>query len=251
MILILVVPAIVRCDRHLEMMRVQSLLRSRLRGHDKAGCFKIHSCVVFDHVDEEWLDAMVDLDFSLKLFGRNLYRNDPVTTGIRRPFQSALRTIAELFGSTRNIFVLRVIQDVVIDDVPALLAMLINIASNSKDFVAGQLDTCVDIATFLQDLQIPATPPYTYIQGAVMFAPLHVWLRDYTRLPPAITHFCDDSVMSQMVTHGGGEMIRMTTCWRHRHHCPCEESRASYDAHCQELQAMSQRTIDLEAGSIA
>jgi hypothetical protein len=233
------IPALVRCDKHLEMMRVQSLLRERLRLHDRKRQFNIHTCVMFDDVLPEFMNDILSLDFSIKLFAHQLYPERPYCTGIRFPFEMGLRTVSKLLRQLAPTFVLRVIQDVVVDDVEQLLEALGALVENTRDFVAGDLATCDDIGGFLDELRIPRAPAYHFVQGALMFAPLQVWLQNYIHLPASISHYCDDSVVSQMVVRYGGELHRIPVCWRHLHDRPCEDSQSSFLEHSSEIQSLT------------
>lgn len=233
--LIILVPALVANERQADMVRVQSLVRDRMRRKVSCSEFQIHSCVVYDHVAQELLHTVLDLDFSVKLFGCQLYSDAPNTTGIRRPVEHALRALGALFPRHRDLYLLRVIQDTLIDDVGALASILGGLGTRTGPFVAGDLHECAQIDHFLVDLGIPTRTSYRFVQGAFMFARLDVWLEHYPRLPAPITHYCDDSVMSQMVVHAGGELVPIPGCWCHCHDAPAEEFRKRYDQQSEQL----------------
>ena len=233
--LVILVPALITTDRQVEMVRVQSLLRDRMRMHVQDKEIRIHSCVVYDHVVHDWLDVVLDLDFSIKLFGCQMYPEGREPTGIRRPVEHAVQALGALFSGHRDVHLLRVIQDTVIDDVGKMGSTLQELSARTRPILAGELQECAEIDEFLAALQIPCRQSYPFVQGALMFARLDVWLEHYPRLPARITHYCDDSVMSQMVVHAGGELVAMPGCWRHCHEATAEEFRQIYDLQSAEL----------------
>lgn len=217
---IVLIPALIKDKRQYEMVRVQSLLRDRLRTCGSDQPVKVHSCIAYDHVAEEMLDGVLDLDFSVKLFGCQMYPDEPEPTGIRRPTEHALHALGAMFRRREDVFVLRVIQDTVIDNAARMMGILRELAGRTGPFLAGGLQACGEIDHFVEAVGIPRQPRYGYVQGALMFARLSVWWEHYPRLPAAVTHYSDDSVMSQMVLHAGGELVAMPGCWRHCHDAP-------------------------------
>jgi hypothetical protein len=235
--LLILVPALITCEAHVEMVRVQSLLRDRLRrcADANGSGVSVHSCIVFDAVGPPFLNAVLDFDYSIKFYGTQLYPDAPEPTGIRRPCEQALVQLGRTFKPWDSTYVLRIGQDVYVRDATSLFIALHDLMGRPDEFLAGGFDTCSDVHAFLAQLSIPRSARYRYVQGALMFARLDVWLRYFPRLPPDVVHFCDDSVMSQMVKHAGGALLGLDRCWDHRHGCPPDESRQAYREHLLEL----------------
>jgi hypothetical protein len=233
--LVVVIPAVVRDRRGLEMLRVQSLLCPRLSRANADPGLVIHGCVAYDAIAPELLDETLALSFTVKAFsvGNSGWLQ---ATGIRQPTQRAVDQIRSIFGPGRELYVLRVIQDAVVLDAGSLLAEMVGLIDREKgSFLAGAMEACDDIGPHMEALGLPRRQSYPFAQGAVLFAPLAVWEKHYPRLPRAITHYCDDSVMSQLVTAAGGRLLPLTRHWEHRHDCPVEASRAAFAAQSAEL----------------
>ena len=134
---------------------------------------------------------------------------------------------------------MRVIQDAVVLDASSFLDDLLSLIRSREPrdgyFLAGDLTHCDDIGGHMDALGLPRQPSYLYAQGAVLFAPYGVWQCHYPRLPAAVTHWCDDSVFSQMVVAAGGQLLPLPRRWDHRHGCSVEVSRETYAAHREEL----------------
>jgi hypothetical protein len=237
--IVVLVPAYIEDERQVEMVRVQSLLRDRMRAYVGSGDVRIHSCIMYDYVANPLLDRVLDLDFSLKFFGRAMYPERAQPNGIRRPVECALRALGGIFCGQDDVYLLRVIQDTVVDDASQMLNNLVDLARMPGSFLGGGLESCEDIEAYLTAVKLPWQLTYGYIQGAVMFARLDTWIQHYLRLPAEVTHYSDDSVMSQLVLHGGGELVGMPGCWRHCHDAPVDEFRAIYRDHAAQLRALS------------
>ncbi len=216
--LAVLIPAVIRESKHVEMLRVQSLISQRLRKHG----IQAFTCLVVDAIEERFIEEVRSLDFDMGIFQRT------PPNGVRRPTETGLRAIREVWG---NVPVLRVIQDTPIIDAESLSSDILNAIGSDGDWVAGGLRTFKRFEgnpnfQALNELEIPEKEEYQHIHGCFMLAKLDVWERYYSAMPKSITHYADDDVMSQWILKKGGRLIPFSdTSWEHRHDSPEKISR--------------------------
>jgi hypothetical protein len=237
-------PFFISDPRHIDMLRVQSLLRDRLR--QVAGSeLEISSAACFDFVDERFrlqVDALESaFDFwadSSKVVAR---AGPHAKWGIRRPTSYAVDAIARNQTAPDEVFLLRVIQDTFVDD-PRTLYEQLRLAAETgmKDrFITANIHhwPTNGHAYLCRAMRLPFNGIADYAQGALMMAPWRVWERYYLGLPAEIHHYWDDVMMSLWLTHEGGQLVNIPPdTFRHLHHCDPEVSQTIFQAHSAELQ---------------
>lgn len=222
---VILVPAIVHQPNHIEMVRVQSLLASRLSGRG----FRVLSCIVFDSVELKYVDDVMAMNFTMGVFQKS------PPTGIRRPTETGLRAIREVWGE--NVNILRIIQDTPVLKADSLAADILKAIGEPGDWIAGGIRTFhrqADNPNYqaLQELAIPDKLTYEHVHGCLSFARLDVWERFYGRMPASVTHYADDDVMSQWILQSGGRLIAFNAkAWAHRHDSPADANRKLFKEH--------------------
>jgi hypothetical protein len=250
--ILLVIPVFVSDARHVEMLRVQSLLRDRLKAAGEESLV-VWSAAVFDHIDEKFSEAVKDLEKAFDFFVTPsqvaAHSGANSLCGICRPTNYAIDILARNFDDASSVCVLRVIQDTFIMDIGTFVRKLKEMATqtNPRFIAADVLDWETDgHAALCRTMKLPFSRRLQYAYGAVMLAPWPIWERFYLGLPPAIIHYFDDVMMSQWLLHEGGKLIGIGRQFEHMHHCESAVARQVYRTHCEELNA-SQKILPVEA----
>lgn len=196
--------AAVKDERDLEMLQVQSLVR--LHG------FRMLTCAVIDYVAPRLLDDVMALDFTMGIFQKS------PPTGIRRPTETGIRAIREVWG---DVHILRVVNDSPIYDPDKLSADIIRTIGTQCHWVAGGIQEFHRQPSNPNKQALDALgihkDRYEYVHGCLSFAPLATWEKYYCGLHPSITHYADDDVMSSWIVQDGGRLIGWEPSWKHEH----------------------------------
>jgi hypothetical protein len=219
-------PAYVTAPNELEMVRIQSLLASRLR---KAGPRTIVPLVVYDRLD---LNSGRLFENEIIVEGEDRRFQD----GIRNPTEVAIRWALKNFGEDATL--LRVIQDTFIEDPASVLRQISSAEEVPGYWVSGRVDKVHyegDRNAF-RKIALQAgmrTSCEQLVVGEVVAAPVKTWRDLYLRMPKSVHHFHDDLCFSQMVVQSGGRMIEMSPAWEHLHDATVEECAWFYGRHSQ------------------
>src|SRR5215210_4627857 len=112
--LLLAIPLCVNDPRHVDMLRVHSVLGRRLTKELK-GRFELTTAVVCDFVaDLYWgeIDAMrPDFDIMVRHDAVMAHAGPDATRGVRRPTTYAIEVLGRAFPDPADLLLLRVIQD--------------------------------------------------------------------------------------------------------------------------------------------
>ncbi|SEO03298.1 hypothetical protein SAMN05216404_11071 [Nitrosospira multiformis] len=237
---LIVIPLFVNDPRHIEMLKVQSLLGARLRKvWGKDADFKI--AVVCDYVDDQYWSQVETIgksfDFLVSPADVLAHAGSNSSWGIRRPTSYALEVVARTLPDYQSVNVLRIIQDTFVMNVGEFVSDLRRVALKDGRYIAAQIHRWPTTGHhwLCHRMGLPCTPIAEYAQGAVMMAPLSVWESYYLELPPEIHHYWDDVMMSLWFTHEGGQLIEIDQTFEHMHHCEPTLARAVYHAHAAEL----------------
>jgi hypothetical protein len=242
--ILLVIPVFVSDARHVEMLRVQSLLRDRLKAAGGESVV-VWSAAIFDHIDERFSEAVKgfgqDFDFFVTPSQVTAHAGAISLCGIRRPTNYAVDILARSLDDASSVYVLRVIQDTFITDICAFVRKLkgIDAQANRRFIAADVVDWETDgHASLCRTMKLPVSRHLQYAYGAVMMAPWPTWERYYLGLPSAINHYWDDVMMSQWVVHEGGKLIGIGRQFEHMHHCESAVASQVYRNHCEELTSL-------------
>jgi hypothetical protein len=220
--------------RHLEMVRVQTLLVHRMRRHMPQ--LEIVSGIVVDFCREELNGALAEIARSFDVCEMQVPEDiEPKCWGIRRPTNYMCSRVARALGCDH---VLRVIQDTFIDDSFVFSQNVGSAIRTTGAWIGAHVDywqTASHWALCAQ-MQLPFHRDLHYPQGAVMLAPTPVWEDFYVRgLPHNIHHSFDDVMMGVLLEARGGKFVDFPCTWSHRHHCESAVAQSVYNQHFQEL----------------
>jgi GT2 family glycosyltransferase len=249
-------PAFVGSDRHLGMIRVQSLLKQRLAAHLPAS-FELVSALIVDYVDPAYAEGLAELS---KQFDRCVYcppPRDGEKRGIRRPTSEGIVGVAE---PIRADYILRVIQDTFVlnpsafaHDVASIIEKPPQVKEGSPIVVDAEIGTVPWIAAALERQQtsdhpywdayrslchamnLPVSAEIVFPQGAVMLAPRDVWRKYYLSLTNEMNHYFEDVLLGQWLLRHGGCFVAMPRRWKHYHECSIVRSERVFDEQMKEL----------------
>src|SRR5665213_1677627 len=170
--LLIVIPALINDERHVEMIRVQSLLADRLKLCQPE--FKIISVLVCDYIAPCFKERICSLGNRFDRF-EEIDNNGSWAWGIRNPTTRAIQMANEP-GCTH---ILRVIQDTFVFDVETLADEIQKIKDDQT--IGGHIHNWPTSNHFgyCDEMGLEKRNPLTYVHGAVMFAPLAILDRYY------------------------------------------------------------------------
>lgn len=222
--LLIAIPALIADQRHVDMIRVQSLLSKRIKA--RLPNTEIVSSVIYDNVTSPFLDAIKLLEDQFSLSCKLEENSKPWVWGIRNPTTRAIRLARDLGCS----HILRIIQDTFIFDIDTFVKDIEGIGKENA--IAGHIHHWPTTGHFgyCDQMGIERRCPLTYVHGAVMFAPVEVWEGHYVPLPQSVNHFWEDCLFSQAFLQNGGKLINLTPeSWQHNHNCDSDKSNTIYE----------------------
>jgi len=224
-------PGLVFDSRHVEMCRVQSLVKRRLQpllpGVELVSGLLVDWSIDDKHPD---IDALAP---EFDVYARSTPAEFGTVWGIRKPTNWAIH-LAETIGATH---LLRIIQDAFIDDPQAFAAQMLDALPTPGHWVAAYPHPWLRTwhRTYCNELGIRCEEVHAYPNGAVMFAPLASWQKYYRGLPVSVAHHMDDVMMGEWMRQRGEMRIDWEEVWTHHHHAWIDVSQAAYQKHLAEL----------------
>jgi len=192
-------PIVLECDQHLQMVENQFLQSEILKARLAAKGIDLFSVAVVDSIGESYLPKFNNIKFTRTFLPSDLAG----PRGIRRPTNFCIKMLSTS-NRLSDCYLLRAIQDAFITDIDQIVNDLLKCIA-VENCIGGEITIANDIHHYLQAMGLKTEVEYSYVQGAFMFAPLRVWQRFYLPLPEEITHYRDDSVMSQWFRQCGGQ----------------------------------------------
>jgi hypothetical protein len=236
--LLVAIPLFVDGPRHVDMLRVQSVLGRRLRKELK-GRFELTTAVVCDFVAdgyESQVDAMRgEFDIFVPHDAVQAHAGPVARAGIRRPTTYAIEVLGRAFPDPAGLLLMRIAQDTFVTDPARFLDDLAAAADCPHDgrYIASAIEHWPTTAHYdlCRRMNLPTPRAALFAQGASMMAPLPVWDRYYLGLPTEIHHRFDDVMMSAWLCHEGGQLIDVAPSFRHMHHCDPVVAQEIYRSH--------------------
>ena len=226
--LLIFCPALVIADEHVEMVRVQSMLRRRLEAMSGSDDLLIINAVAYDGVSPRYVDQLLDLDFTFQIWEHQIERAGGCgkPRGVRRPTNYCIATlIHRLPRALKNngLYLLRIIQDTFILDARNFLKEIDRLARpETGRFLAGKLARSTIDSQHLPAMGLKWVNCIEYAHGEVLLAPAEIWRQYYLPLPDYITHYTDDVLMSEWLTQSGGKLVGLSDTYSHLHACPLD-----------------------------
>lgn len=227
-------PGLIFDERHVEMCRVQSLLKRRIQRHRPE--LDIVSGLLVDWSKPEQEARIDELASEFDVYARNTPPEFGTTWGIRKPTHWAIH-LAEQMGATH---ILRVIQDTFVDDPLGFAEHIVRSVDEPGHWIGAYVHhwPVTQHAGWCHQMGIACETDLHYANGQVMLAPLETWQKYYLPLPTGITHYLDDVLMSEWVRQTDGRLIDWHPCWTHAHHCEAAHAAGVY------LQHLGERETD-------
>lgn len=226
--LLIFCPALVVADEHVEMVRVQSMLRDRLEKFRESDDLLIVNVVAYDGVSPRYLDQLLDLDFTFKIWEHQIERAGGCgrPRGVRRPTNYCIDVLVKCLPHTLrhgDLYLLRIIQDTFVIDGKKFLEEIDRLARpQTGRFLAGKLARSTIDSHHLAAMGLKWVHCIEYTHGEVLLAPAEIWRQYYLPLPDQITHYTDDVLMSEWLTQEGGKLVGLTDTYSHLHACPLD-----------------------------
>lgn len=237
--ILVMTPACVLNERHLGMIRVQSLLRRRLSRYLLPDT-RIVSVLVVDHADQKYKREVSVIASEFDKSTCSIPAHCGNQWGIRRPTNHAISDVAP---SIHADFMLRVIQDTFVDNAEKLASDMVSAMAESGHWIAANVHHWPTGGHhwICGRMGLQCNWDLRYPNGALMFAPLATWRKYYLAMPEYIHHHWDDVIMGEWLRQSGdGKIIDIPAVWRHCHDCDSEFSQAILIAHQKELAATVQ-----------
>lgn len=226
--LLIFCPTLVVADEHVEMIRVQSLLRRRLEKFNTSDDLLIVNAVAYDGVSPQYIDQLLDLDFTFTIWEHQIERAGGCgrPRGARRPTNYCIDTLVRRLPPTlrqSDLYLLRIIQDTFVLDAGRFLQEIDRLARpQTGRFLAGKLAYSTIDSQHLLAMRLKWVSCIEYAHGEVLLAPAPVWRQFYLPLPDEITHYTDDVLMSAWLKQEGGRLIDLQDTFAHLHACPLD-----------------------------
>jgi hypothetical protein len=234
-------PAFVDNDRHMAMIRLQSLLKPRLRRHLPSN-IQFISALVVDYVHPWYAKELhgMSMQFDLCIHCDPPHKHE--NFGIRRPTTQAIAKVAE---SVHAHYLLRIIQDTFISKAAIFAADIASIVGNplQQEWIAAAIERqsvsdhpyWEPYLSFCRTMRLNVPARIVFPQGAVMLAGLDVWQKYYLGLTKEMNHRFEDVLMGQWLLQSGGCFVPMCPTWRHYHDCNPVLSESIFNEQLEEL----------------
>lgn len=217
-ILWLVTPATLDDEVDLEMLESHRRLRDSLRGALSNPDLQIYNALTLGRVRPQCEQGALKQRFNITAWPAEIRGHNDACD--RCCVQAATSFMIEEIARVQQkecrdrLYVLRILQDQIVEDICAVARDIENGLSASGEFLAGRLrqSTNFDPEPF-GSIGMAPVGCMTVVSREVLFAPWRVWEKRYLRLPGEIGDETAETLLSAWVVGAGGRLIAMSPAW--------------------------------------